>query len=147
MLSKKNIEQTGGKETVPWEAGRDQPSDEPSNEAEEDSSNLTPQIDSRKYAPSAQPLNSVKITGQSSDSQGIPKPLTNLETGLLSQNFDAQIGDMPDSLIENLDEKEYLKNLKSPDESPEKPSKEALAPIHKNVFQHGGPLGTISEKR
>ena len=54
---------------------------------------------------------------------------------------------MPDNLIENLDEKEFLKNLRSPDESPEKTSKEVLAPVHKNVFQHGGTLGTISEKR
>ena len=41
---------------------------------------------------------------------------------------------MPDNLIENLDEKEFLKNLRSPDESPEKSSKEAPALVHKNVF-------------
>ena len=42
MLSKKNAEQTGSKETNPWETGRDMQSDGPTNEPEEDSSNLTP---------------------------------------------------------------------------------------------------------
>ena len=61
MLSKKNAEQTAGKETNPWQPGRDDASDGPTNEPEDDSSNLTPQIDSRKFETSVQETNWVQF--------------------------------------------------------------------------------------
>ena len=54
---------------------------------------------------------------------------------------------MPEELIENFNEKEALKNLRSHDESPEKHIKGIPVPVQNNMIKFGGTLGTISEKK